>query len=122
MSELLYSKKHIWIKGGGTTDVLLGITDYAQEKLGTILFLALPDIGEKLNIGERFGDIESVKTVTDLISPVDGVVVEVNEKLLDEPEEINENPHQSWLIKVEVENKQNDLMDWEDYDAYKGTL
>jgi len=95
----LFSKDHIWICIKGET-VILGLTDYAQEQIGAVMFLNLPEVGESLEAGKRFGDVESIKTVSDLISPVDGEVVRVNERLLDEPERVNEDPYGSWLIEV----------------------
>ena len=86
---LYYSKNHLWLKTDRNT-AEIGLTDYAAEKLRNIVFVNLPDVGEHLSEGEKFGDVESVKTVSDLISPVDGEVTEVNETLLDEPEVISE--------------------------------
>jgi glycine cleavage system H protein len=121
MSEMRYSKKHLWVK---TEDnkATIGITDYAQEKLGNILFLNLPDCDEEISIGEAFGDIESVKTVSDLISPVSGVVIAVNEDLMNEPDEINENPYDSWFIEVEVSAEHTELMSDNQYKEYLETL
>lgn len=117
----LFSKEHIWVLQEGNT-AALGITDYAQEKLGDIMFLNLPDEGEALETGKRFGDIESIKTVSDLVSPVAGKVLHVNEALVDEPERINEDPYDSWLIRVGIESIQPDLMDEEAYLSYKEKL
>lgn len=118
---LYYSKNHLWLKVDGD-NAEVGLTDYALEKLGSIIFINLPDAGESLSVGERFGDIESVKTVSDLVSPVDGEVIETNEKLLDEPEIISENPFEAWFIKVRVENIPNGLMSAEEYDSFKEKL
>ncbi len=118
---LYFSKNHLWIKSDGTC-VEIGLTDYAAEKLGNIVFVNLPDVGEALSEGERFGDVESVKTVSDLISPVDGEVVEVNETLLDEPEAISEDPFGKWLIKVRVESIPDGLVSGEEYKKFKETL
>lgn len=121
MSNRLISTKHIWMVVDSET-AILGITDYAQKKLGSIMFLNLPDVGEMLTSGQRFGDIESIKTVSDLISPVDGKVIKVNEKLVDEPELINEEPYESWFIEVKVDSIPNDLMDEKTYLSLKEEL
>lgn len=118
---LLYSKDHIWVEQDGEM-FRLGISDYAQDSLGVILFLNLPDEGDKLRIGECFGDIESVKTVSDLISPVTGKVVRVNEPLLDEPSEINERPYECWFLEVEADGQAEDLMDEDAYQQYRESL
>ena len=115
---LYYSKNHLWLRTDGNT-AKIGLTDYAAEKLGNIVFVNLPDVGENLSAGEKFGDVESVKTVSDLISPVDGEITEVNEALLDEPEIISENPSEVWLIKARVENIPDGLMTAEEYDLFK---
>lgn len=117
MSELLFSKKHIWVNSE-EEKVKVGITDYAQDKLGNILFINLPDCEEDVVIGNTFGDIESVKTVSDLISPVDGKVISVNEDLVDEPDIINDTPYKAWLIEVEASKKSDELMTESEYKEY----
>ena len=118
---LYYTKNHLWLKTDGT-DAEIGLTDYAAEKLGNIFFVNLPDVGEHLSAGEKFGDVESVKTVSDLISPIDGEVTEVNETLLDEPEVISENPSGTWLIKARIEDIPDGLMSEEEYERFKENL
>jgi len=110
----LFSDKHIWILMQGET-ATIGITDYAQEKLGNIMFINLPEAGEDIERGQSFGDIESIKTVSDLLSPVDGEVIKVNEEVMDEPDLINEKPYDSWFIEVKVRNVSENLMDEETY-------
>lgn len=117
----LFSKSHIWVLQIGDT-VRLGVSDHAQKKLGNIMFLNLPDAGEEVLIGQRFGDIESIKTVSDLISPVDGKVIAVNEELIDEPESINEAPYESWFIEVKVRSLEECLMDENAYLNCKDAL
>lgn len=117
----LFSKSHIWVLQIGDT-VRLGVSDHAQKKLGNIMFLNLPDAGEEVLIGQRFGDIESIKTVSDLISPVDGKVIAVNEELIDEPESINEAPYESWFIEVKVRSLEEGLMDENAYLNCKDAL
>ena len=121
MAERLFSDKHVWVSVNGET-ALIGITDHAQKKLGNIMFLNLPDVGETLAEGQRFGDIESIKTVSDLISPVDGDVIRVNEELVDEPDAINEAPYESWFIEVKISSLSGGLMDEETYLAKKDTF
>lgn len=104
LAGLMYTKKHEWMKldEAGTT-VTLGVTDYAQDKLGSIVFVEFPDVGTEVAAGDSVAVIESVKAVTDTYAPVDGVMVEVNETLLDQPEVINEDPYgDGWMVKIEV--------------------
>ncbi len=119
--DRLFSKEHIWVLKDGES-VVLGISDYAQEKLGNIMFLNLPDIGDRLTIGACFGDIESIKMVSDLISPVDGEVVKVNEGLVDEPDSMNTDPYESWLVEVKADAVAEDLMSEETYLVCKEEL
>lgn len=116
-----YSENHIWVLKDGDT-ASLGITDHAQEKLGGIMFINLPDVGDVVKEGQRFGDVESIKTVSDLISPVSGEVIEVNEEAADDPELINEDPYANWLIKVKLESTAAGLMDEKEYDTRKEEL
>jgi glycine cleavage system H protein len=96
-----YTKDHEWILLSGDT-AEVGITDYAQQQLGDVVFMELPDVGSSLTAGESFGSIESVKAVSELFAPVAGEVVEVNGALKDRPEAVNADPHASWMIKVRV--------------------
>ena len=97
--ELLYSKSHEWVKTEGDC-VWIGITDFAQDALGDLVYVNLPEAGDEVTAGETFADVESVKAVSDIYSPVTGTVAEVNEALFDAPESINQDPYGSWLIKV----------------------
>ena len=109
-SDLKYTKDHEWVKiDGGTAKV--GITDYAQKQLGDVVYLELPDVGRTLKKGEVFGTIESVKAVSELYSPVDGEVTEVHSALVQHPEEVNKDPHDSWMIAVKVTGGQDGLLD-----------
>lgn len=96
-----YSKDHEWLALDGDTGTV-GITDYAQAQLGDVVFLELPDVGAALTKGQSFGQIESVKAVSELYAPVSGEVVEVNTALKDKPEAVNTDPHGSWMIKVRL--------------------
>jgi glycine cleavage system H protein len=98
-----YTKDHEWIEIAGDRGKV-GITDYAQKQLGDVVFVELPAIGTKLTSGQSFGTIESVKAVSELYSPVSGEVVEVNEALKNKPEQVNADPHGSWLIAVKLSN------------------
>lgn len=102
--DLKYSKEHEWLREEGNVGVI-GITHFAQDQLGDVVFVEVPAVGDKVTAGETFGVVESVKTVSDLYSPVTGTVVAVNERLEDEPELVNEDPYgEGWMIKVEIES------------------
>ena len=96
---LLYSKSHEWVKEEGDVAVI-GLTDFAQSELGDLVFVNLPEEEDEVTVGEAFSDVESVKAVSDVYSPVSGVVCEVNVDLLDAPERINEAPYDAWFVKV----------------------
>lgn len=100
-SDLKYTKDHEWIRMDGATGKV-GITDYAQKQLGDVVYVDLPAVGTKLTRGQSFGTIESVKAVSELYSPVSGEVVEVNDALKSKPEQVNADPHGSWLIGVKL--------------------
>ncbi len=116
-NELKYSKSHEWIRMDGDVAVI-GISDFAQDALGDVVFVNLPAVGDEVTAGESFGDVESVKAVSDLISPVSGVVCEVNEDLEDSPENLNEDPYGAWIIKVENISDEEELLDAADYEAH----
>ena len=115
-AELKYSKSHEWIKYEGNV-AIIGISDYAQDALGDVVFVNLPSVGDEVTAGESFGDVESVKAVSDLISPVSGVICEVNEDLDDSPENLNEDPYGAWIIKVENVTEEEELLDAAAYEA-----
>ena len=103
--NLRYTKDHEWIKLDGST-ATIGITDFAQHELGDIVFVELPEVGDTVTFNETFGSVESVKTVSELYSPVSGTVVEINEALSDSPEFVNESPYENaWMIVVELSNE-----------------
>src|SRR5699024_9649814 len=117
-SELKYSKEHEWVKIEGNT-VTIGITEYAQEELGDIVFVELPETDDDIEEGESFGSVESVKTVSELYAPVSGTVVEINEELEDSPEFVNESPYEkAWMVKVKL-NDTSQLDDLLSADQYK---
>jgi len=113
-SELKYSKTHEWVRMDGDVAVI-GITDYAQDAMGDLVFVNLPEVGDEVAAGESFGDVESVKTVSDVISPVTGTVCEVNQELADAPELMNQDPYGAWMIKVSDVTEEESLMDAEEY-------
>ena len=100
-AELKYSKEHVWVKSEGDT-VKLGITDFAQDQLGDILFVDLPEVGGSVSAGNVFTEVESSKTASEVPSPVSGEIVAVNEALDDSPEAINENAYDAWIIEVKL--------------------
>lgn len=115
-TELKYTASHEWVyeEDGVFT---IGITDFAQEQLGDLVFVNLPQVGDTISAGEAFGDVESVKAVSDIYSPVTGTVCEINEDLLDSPELINEEPYAAWFIRVDQVEDTEELLDAESYSA-----
>ena len=111
LPELKYTKTHEWVKFLDDGTALVGLTDFAQDHLGDLVFVNLPEIGDTLSAGEPFCDVESVKAVSDVYAPVSGAVAAVNEDLLDNPAAINENPYDAWLVKVEDVADDGELMD-----------
>ena len=116
-AEMKYSKDHEWMKEEDGV-VVIGISDFAQDALGDVVFVNLPGEGDEVTAGEAFGDVESVKAVSDLVSPVSGIVCAVNEDLLDEPEQLNKAPYDAWLIKVENVSGTEELLDAVAYEAF----
>ena len=115
--KLLYTKEHEWVKKEDG-QVTIGITDFAQSQLGDIIFLELPELGQKIVSGEPFGEIEAVKTVSELFAPINGTVIEINEDLEDNPDNINQDCYGSgWIIKVELDGAldKNNLLNHKDY-------
>ena len=118
--DLKYSKSHEWVRMDGDVAVI-GISDFAQDALGDLVFVNLPQVGDDVTAGEAFGDVESVKAVSDLMSPVTGTVCEINEELLDAPENLNNDPYGAWIIKVENITDTEDLLDPAAYEAHCAT-
>ena len=113
--ELQYTRSHEWVRTEDDT-AIIGITDYAQEELGDIVYIELPEHGDAFDAGDSFGTVESVKAVSDLYTPVGGEVVEVNEVLDDSPEKINEDPYgDGWIIKLRVSDE-GELLSASDYE------
>ena len=116
---LYYSESHEYIRVEGNYG-FIGITDYAQNALGNVVYVDMPDVDEEVSAGEEFGAVESVKAASDLMSPVTGVVVEVNEALDDQPELVNQDAYENWIIKVALSDKSelDSLMDAKAYAAF----
>ena len=115
--ELLYTEEHEWVNDKNY-DTIIGITDFAQSQLGDIIFLELPDIGDKIIAGEPFGEVEAVKTVSELYAPVNGTVIEINNALEDSPDKVNQDCYgEGWIIKIKSDEKieKENFLDYQDY-------
>ena len=119
MEGLYYSESHEYVRVAGNIG-FIGISDYAQHALGNVVYVDMPDVDDEVEAGEEFGAVESVKAASDLISPVTGVVLEVNEALEDQPELINSDAYENWIVKVELSDKSelDNLMDAKAYAAF----
>jgi glycine cleavage system H protein len=118
-SDLKYTKEHEWVKADGKT-ATIGITNYAQESLGDIVFVDLPKVGSEITAGKTLGSVESVKAVSDIYAPISGSVTEVNGELATSPEKINKDAHSAWMIKVTLKNpgELNALLSAADYEKF----
>ena len=117
-AELKYSKDHEWVKTVDETTVLVGITDFAQSELGDLVFINLPQEDDEVTAEVSFCDVESVKAVSDVMSPVTGVVAEVNTQLEDEPQLLNEDPYGAWIAKIKDITAYGELLTAEEYEAF----
>lgn len=118
---LLYTKDHEWVKEEGG-EYVVGISDYAQSELGDLVFVNLPEEGDSVTKGESFSDVESVKAVSDVLSPLTGVVSAINEAVLDAPESINSAPYEAWFVKVKDVTDKEELLSAEEYEEFLKTL
>ena len=118
LENLNFAKTHEWVDFINDTTARIGISDFAQQALGDLVFINLPEVGDAVTAGEAFGDVESVKAVSDIISPVTGVISAVNQEVLDCPEGINENPYDSWFIEVEEISEKSELMTPSEYEEF----
>lgn len=118
LEELLYTKSHEWVKFEEDGTARIGLTDYAQSELGELVFVNLPEEGDELTVEETFADVESVKAVSEVYSPVSGVVAEINEELLDAPEKINEEPYEAWFIRAEEITEKAELLSAGEYEKF----
>src|SRR5947208_12911415 len=118
-SDFKYTKEHEWIKADGKTGTV-GITNYAQESLGDIVFVELPKVGSEITAGKTFGSVESVKAVSDLYAPASGTVTEINGELATAPEQINKDAHSAWMLKITLKNpgELNSLLSAADYEKF----
>lgn len=116
--EKLYSKSHEWVEMIDENTAAVGISDYAQKMLGGLVFVGLPEVGDSVTVGDSFADVESVKAVSDIYSPLTGTIAEINEELLDSPELINEDAENTWLVKVEGITEKEELMDEKEYNEF----
>ena len=119
--DLKYSKEHEWVRSESDSVVVMGITEFAQDSLGDVVFVEIPDEDAELTQGEKMGEIESVKAVSDLYSPVSGKVIKRNESLIDNPELVNEGPYeQGWMLKVEIKDASelDNLLSADDYYSF----
>ena len=116
--HLRYTKSHEWVLFADDGSAKVGLTDHAQDALGDLVFVNLPQVGDALTCGEALGDVESVKAVSDVYSPVSGIVKAVNEDLLDAPEAINADPYGAWLVEVEGISDKEELLDAAAYIAH----
>lgn len=114
-----YTKEHEWIQANGSS-AAIGITDYAQQSLGDIVFVEAPKVGSELSLGKSFGTVESVKAVSDLFAPASGTVTEVNGDLATSPEKVNKDPHGSWMVKIALKNPNelDGLLSAADYEKF----
>jgi glycine cleavage system H protein len=119
-ADLKYTKEHEWIRVEGNTGVI-GITDFAQQQLGDVVYVELPELGSKMSAGQVFGTIESVKAVSELFAPVSGEVVETNGSLKDRPDHVNSKPHETWMVKVKLANS-GELASLMDAGAYEALI
>ena len=117
---LLYTKSHEWVKMEGDT-ARVGLTDFAQSELGNLVFVNLPEEDDTVVLGEAFADVESVKAVSDVFSPVSGTVVEINEELQDSPEKINEEPYEAWFVKIADVTDKEEFLSAAEYEAFLET-
>ncbi|NMB42721.1 MAG: glycine cleavage system protein GcvH [Clostridiales bacterium] len=116
--ELKYTKTHEWVEFLEENKVRIGLTEYAVEELGDLVFIDLPEVDDEVEIEDSFADVESVKAVSDVFSPVTGVITAVNEDLLNHPELVNESPLEAWFIEVDEITEFDDLITKEEYEEF----
>ncbi|ASK66760.1 glycine cleavage system protein H [Brachybacterium avium] len=118
-AELLYSKDHEWVRVESAGAAVVGVTDFAAEQLGDVVYVDLPEVDDEITAGTEMGEIESTKSVSDLFSPISGTVTEVNQAVVDAPELVNSSPfEEGWLVKVTFDALPEDLMNAADYTAF----
>ncbi len=117
-AELSYTKSHEWVKFAEDGSAIVGLTDYAQNELGDLVFVNLPVEGDSFSAGDSFTDVESVKAVSDVYAPVSGTIAAVNEELADAPQLINEAPYEAWIARFDDINDQEELLTADEYAAF----
>ena len=125
MSDLYFTEDHAWVRVDGDGTAAIGVSEYAQEQLGDIVYIDLPEVGAECSVGEEISLIESVKSTSDVFAPLTGVVIEVNEALTESPQLINDSPmDDGWIFRMEVEDEQEieELMDGSAYDEHTESL
>lgn len=125
MIDTHFTENHVWVRLEGDGTATIGVSEYAQEQLGDIVFIDLPEVGAEASLGEEISLIESVKSTSDIFAPLTGVVTEVNDALAERPEIINDSPlDDGWIFRVEIEDEQEleELMDEESYEEFVETL
>ncbi len=118
MKALLFTKTHEWVQFLEESTIRVGLTDYAQKELGDLVFVNLPEVGDEVTAEEAFADVESVKAVSNVYSPVTGTVKAVNEDLLDTPELINSEPYETWFIEIDNVSEQVELLSKDEYEKF----
>lgn len=113
--DLLYSRTHEWVKFTENETAFVGITDYAQNSLGDVVYINISQTGTKLGVGDTFGDVESIKAVSDLFSPLAGVITEVNGEAADNPSLLNSAPYETWLVKISSVSGREELLTADEY-------
>lgn len=116
--ELKYTKSHEWVKFIDDTSAIIGLTDFAQNALGDLVYVELPEVDDELKAGESFAEVESVKAVSDVFSPVDAVISKVNDELADAPESINSNPYEAWIVEVKDISATEDFLSSQEYEEF----
>lgn len=116
--NLMFTKTHEWVKETQNGTFLIGLSDFAQKELGDLVFVNLPEAGDQVNAGEPFGDVESVKAVSEVFCPVSGTVRAANDELLDAPEKINGEPYEAWMIEVENVSDKEELLNAGEYEKF----
>lgn len=116
--DLQFTKSHEWVAYSDDATAKVGISDFAQSELGDLVFINLPEVGDSFSLGDVFADVESVKAVSDIYAPVAGVIVAVNEELLDSPELVNEEPYDAWFVEIGEIEETEELISQVDYEAF----
>ena len=115
--DLRFTRTHEWVKQDGDS-VLVGLTDFAQKELGDLVFINVPFEGDTVTAGSSFADVESVKAVSEVISPVSGKVIQVNEALVDAPEKINQEPYAAWIVRIGEISHREEFLSAQEYEAF----